>query len=133
MSQENVELVRAGFEAWNRRDIDSLMTRFSADVQWRLIGGFADLIGSDFKGRDGVRGFFTDMLETVGGQAEIETVLESDDRVVVIVSTAGTGGVSGTPSGMRWGQVYTFHGGQIASVDNYYEPADALEAVGLSE
>jgi ketosteroid isomerase-like protein len=63
----------------------------------------------------------------------IETVLEAGQRVVVIVRTEGTGDSSGTPASMRWGQVYTFRDQQIVAVDNYYEPKQALEAVGLSE
>ena len=69
----------------------------------------------------------------MGGQAEIETILDADGRVLVIVSTRGAGGVSGTPGGMRWGQAHTLRDGRIVAVDNYYSALEALEAVGLSE
>jgi ketosteroid isomerase-like protein len=35
MSQENVEVVRAGFEAWNHDDIDALLFLIHPDVEWR--------------------------------------------------------------------------------------------------
>jgi ketosteroid isomerase-like protein len=34
---------------------------------------------------------------------------------------------------LRGGQVYTFRGERIVAVDNYHDPNDALEALGLSE
>ena len=49
MSQENVELVRRGLQAFNERDIDAWLGCFTEDVEWRLIGGFGDLMGTAFK------------------------------------------------------------------------------------
>jgi ketosteroid isomerase-like protein len=34
MSQENVEIVRAAIDAWNRRDFDSLMNLVHEDVEF---------------------------------------------------------------------------------------------------
>jgi ketosteroid isomerase-like protein len=34
MSQENVEAVRQGIEAFNRRDLDAFVARLSPDVVW---------------------------------------------------------------------------------------------------
>ena len=133
MSQENVEIVRRGFQAFNDRDLDAMLDSLAEDVEWRLIGGFADMVGSEFRGRAGVRRFLIDIIESVGGRSEIETILEADDRVVVTVRSVGAGGTSGTPVTLRWGQVYTFCHGQISEVDNYYTANEALEAVGLSE
>jgi ketosteroid isomerase-like protein len=133
MSQENVEIVRQGFHAFNERDFDALLANFAEDVEWRLIGGFADLMGAEFRGRATVGRFLTDWVENLGGRGEVETVLEVDDRVVVIVRSVGAGGTSGAPATLRWRQVYTFRHGQISAVDNYYEASEALEAVGLSE
>jgi ketosteroid isomerase-like protein len=133
MSQENVEIVRKGFRAFNERDIDAALADYADDAQWRLIGGFADLMGSQFSGRDAVRGFFAEMIETIGGRAEIERIVDARDQVVVIVSATGVGGESGAPAAVRFGQVYSFRGGQVSVVDNYYDATEALEAVGLRE
>ena len=133
MSRENVEIVRAGFRAYNDRDIDALLANFTDDAEWRLIGGFADLMGSKFKGRDALREFFSDWLENLGGPSEPETILEADEQVVAIVSTVGTGGTSGATAVLRWGQIYSFREGKVSAVDNYYEASEALEAVGLRE
>ena len=133
MSRENVELVRRGYQAFNDRDLDAMVGNFTEDVEWRLIGGFADLMGAEFSGHDAVRHFVDDWLENLGGRAEIESILEAGDRVLVIARSVGVGGASGAPAEMRWGQVYSFRDGQVSAVDNYYEASDALNAVGLTE
>jgi ketosteroid isomerase-like protein len=50
MSQENVEIVRRAFRAFNDRDVDAMLANRSDDVELRLIGGFADLMGTEVMG-----------------------------------------------------------------------------------
>jgi ketosteroid isomerase-like protein len=133
MSQKNLEIVRQGFHAFNGRDFDAMLADYAEDVEYRLIGGFADLMEPELRGRAAVRAFLADWVENVGGQGEMEAVLEVEDRVVVIIHSEGAGSTSGAPATMRWAQVYSFRDGQISAVDNYYNPNEALEAVGLSE
>jgi len=47
--------------------------------------------------------------------------------------TTGAGDASGTPVELRGGVVYSFRGGQISELALYYEPGEALKAVGLAE
>jgi ketosteroid isomerase-like protein len=133
MSQENVELIRRAFKAFNDRDWDVIPVLFTDDVEWRLIGGFADVMGSDFRGHEGLRQWLTDWVDNLGVQTAIEAVYDVDDRVAIITRSVAAGGTSGAPATLRSGQVYFFRDGQISAVDNYYEASDALEAVGLSE
>jgi ketosteroid isomerase-like protein len=133
VSQANVEVVRRGFEAYRDGDLDAVVTNFAEDVHWRLIGGFAGLMGEEFTGRDGVLRFFAEFNEILGDRAEVESLLDAGEQVVAIVRTEGAGDASGAPAAMRWGQVFTFREGTICEVDNYYDAGEALEAVGLRE
>jgi ketosteroid isomerase-like protein len=133
MSQKKAEIVRRSFEAFNDRDIDAMLADWSDDVVMRLHGGFADLMGMEFEGHDGVRRWMNDWVGYLGVRAEIEAIHEAGDRVVVIACAAGAGDASGAPVELRGGQVYSFRGREICTVDNYYEANDALAAVGLSE
>jgi ketosteroid isomerase-like protein len=99
----------------------------------RLIGGFADLMGTEFRGHEGLRRFFNEWVGNLGVRGEMEAVLEAGDRVVVIARAQGAGDASGAPATIRSGQVYSFRDGRISAVDNYYEASEALEAAGLSE
>jgi ketosteroid isomerase-like protein len=38
MSQENVELLRRGIEAWNRRELDVWLDLGTPDVEWMPAG-----------------------------------------------------------------------------------------------
>ena len=133
MSQENVELVRSAFQAFNDRDWDAVPVLFTDDVVWRLIGGFADVLGTEFSGHEGLRRLLNEWIGTLGLRVEMEAVLEANDRVVVITRVMGTGGASGVPTTVRAGNVFFFRDGKISAVDSYYEASEALEAVGLSE
>ena len=133
MSQENVEMVHRAFQAFNDRDWDAVSVLCTEDVVWRLIGGFADVMGSEFRGYEGLRQWLTDWVDNLGVRSEIEAVFDVDDRVAVITRSVAAGATSGTPATLRSGQVYFFRDGKISVVDNYYEARDVLKAVGLSE
>jgi ketosteroid isomerase-like protein len=132
MAQENVEVIRAVMRGFNERD-ESLIERYDEQVEYRLIGGFAELAGPTLKGREAVLSFAWELIETLGAEMEIERLCEVDDRVLLIARTVGAGDESGVPIVQRWGQVYTFRAGKIVAVDNYWNAADALEAVELSD
>ena len=133
MSQENVEIVRRSIQAFNARDVDTMLQHWADDVTMRLIGGFADVMGAEFKGHEGVRHWVDEWVGNLGVEAEIQAIHDAGDRVVVIAVAAGAGEASGAPVELRAGQVYTFRDGLISAVDNYYEASAALDAVGLSE
>jgi ketosteroid isomerase-like protein len=133
VSQERIEIVRRSFEAFNERDFDAMLADWSDDVVMRLVGGFADLMGAEFKGHDGVRRWMDEWVGSLAVRAEIEDVFEAGDRVVVIARAAGAGEATGAPVEVRGGQVYSFRGRQICAVENYYDAREALASVGVAE
>jgi ketosteroid isomerase-like protein len=40
MSQENIEVVRSAFAAWNRGDLDAWLETFHPRAEWRTSGAF---------------------------------------------------------------------------------------------
>lgn len=133
MSQENVEIVHQVLEAWNRRAFDDAVRVAHEDVELHFIGGFADLIGEEFDGREGIVRFWRDILGTLGGQVTVEATLDAGERVAIISTVEGAGAESGAPAELRFGQVWTFRDGKVIRVDFYYEPNEALEAAGLPQ
>src|SRR6476620_10008774 len=101
MSQENVEIVRRAFDEWNRRDFDSLRDLFHEEVELHFIGGFADLVGTELRGRDAVFRFWRDLIGTLGGEFELGAADNAGGRVVTIATLRGVGGTSGVPSEIR--------------------------------
>ena len=133
MSQENVEAVHQVVDAWNRRDFDAAISVAHEDAEIHFIGGFADLIGEEYDGREGILRFWRDMLETIGGQVAVETTIDAGEQVVIITTVEGTGAESGVPVTLRFGQVWSFRDTKAIRLDLYYEPSEALEAAGLRE
>jgi ketosteroid isomerase-like protein len=131
MSQENVESIRRAFQAFNERDVDAMLADWADDVEMHLVGGFADLMGTEFKGHEGVRRWCDEWVENVDVRVEIEEIHDAGDRVVLVARAVGAGEASGAPVALRGGQIYTFREGLVISVDNYYEASEALEAAGL--
>ncbi len=107
MPSENVELVRRGYEAWNRGDVVA--------------------------GRDQVRAWLERFLEA-WEELEIEPtdLIEAGDRVVALVRFRALGKESKIRvEGGVDAHVWTVRDGNIVAVELYQGTREALAAVGL--
>src|SRR4051794_8494178 len=83
MQQENVDLVRRLFEAFNARDVDELVVLSTPDCEWLPFR--AQLEGTVYRGHDGIRRFVTDVDDDWDGyQIDPVEFRHSGDRVAVI-------------------------------------------------
>ena len=131
MSQENVEIVRRLWEAWERRDTEAVLVHYDPAIVWE--GGETGLGGS-YRGHEGVRQYFREWLDTFEGyDSKAETFIDAGDKVVVGSRVRGRGKASGVEVGMPGWQVYEVRDGLVIRVDFFQTEAEALEAVGLSE
>jgi ketosteroid isomerase-like protein len=132
MSQESVETVRAGYEAFNCGDFDSSTADFHPEVEWHVLADLPD--AQVYRGRDEIVRFFKMWRDAFEGfQAEIERIVDTGDRVVVFLAVSGSG--RGSDAEVRTpthGQFWTFEGDQVIRVEMVTEE-EALEAVGPSE
>ncbi len=62
MSQENVEIVRRIFEAWNAGDMDAIRELFGPDIIWRAPEGWPE--PGPYVGREAVMRQLGQMRET---------------------------------------------------------------------
>jgi uncharacterized protein len=131
MSQA-VEIVRGLFDVWNDGDLDSVKARFAEDVEWHELGGRLDRPRS--LDRETLGEGFASLFDTWQSyRLEPEEVRVVGDRVIAIVREVARGRSSGLEVEGRWGYVITVRGNQIARVDAYRDPAQALGAVGLTD
>jgi ketosteroid isomerase-like protein len=134
MSQENVEVVREGWDAWLRGDLPRLFGFFDADVVWDT-SHFRDWPESAYHGRPGVERFLGEWL-AVWDEYEMrldDLIVAADGRVVSLIHHCGKGRESGLALDMEMAQIATLRDGKITRLDNYDDRAEALEAVGLRE
>jgi uncharacterized protein len=131
MSQENVEIVRAGFEAWNAGDMDALGEVLAVDVVLRLPEGWPE--PGPYVGREAAMRQFEQNRETFD-EDRLEPTSEfigAGDRVVVRTIWRGVG--QGPESALEWTVILTVRKGRVINIDYFWDHAEALEAMGLSE
>ncbi len=134
MSQENVELVKSCAEAYVAGDRDAYVAFCAEDVEvCPDVSRFPD--AEPFRGREEFRRFIADIDEgwEGGGSALISEVFPLGDRVVARSDWGGRGRASGVDLRSNLTVVYTIQDGEIVKIEYFFDHAQALEAVGLSE
>ena len=132
MSQENVEIVRHAYEAWNEGDFETLLQALDPDVELHLPEGGVNV--GIRRGRKAVREFLEDDLDVWGDlTAEPESFFVAGEQVVVFLRIRATGKGSGAETETRPAHLVTLRTGKIARVVVFPVRGEALEAGGLSE
>ena len=134
MSQEDVEVIRRGWDAWLRGDLAGLAATFAPDIVWDT-SHFHDWPESQYHGVEGVERFLHEWLYVWDDyEAGVDDVVATPDgRVISLIWHRGRGRNSGVAMEMEMAQVATVRDGKITRLDNYEDRAEALEAVGLRE
>jgi ketosteroid isomerase-like protein len=133
MSQDNVEIVRRTYPAFNRRDIPAFLESLDPDVEWMPI--MAALEGRVYRGHAGVRQW----IEELAADWELFEVHTEDfrdlgDRVLVLGHWRARGRGSGVQlenQAAAW--LSEVKGGKVVRMRTYSDRREALEAAGLSE
>ena len=132
MSQENVDLVRASFQAWNE-GFAALAELFAPDIEWRAIEGAPDDVGP-MHGLDAVRAYAQDWFDHFDDlRLEPEELIEAGEHVIAVQRLSGRAKASGVETELRYSVAYTIRGGRIVHGREYLTRAEALEAVGVRE
>jgi ketosteroid isomerase-like protein len=131
MSQENVELVRATYVAFNRRDFDAALALWHDSITWRTLFSVETAV---LRGKQEIRAAWEGQIEALDVRIDILELTSLDETRILGVGTwRGRGLDSGAPVEQTATQVFTVEGGKIRSVETYASKDEALEAVGLSE
>jgi ketosteroid isomerase-like protein len=129
MSQENIEIVSAFLDAYNRGDLDSAFEYLHPDIESR---GYE---GRDERGRElAIEGFLCWRQEWESFTSELDEFIDlGDDRAVVICRDRGRGRRSGAEIQAQTGEIWAFKDGKISGLFQYRNAEEALEAAGLRE
>src|SRR5689334_5899006 len=131
MSHENVEIVRASFEAWNAGDMDALRDLYHEDAVTRGLDNWPE--AGPNVGRVAVMRQYARMRESVDTDSvEVQAEpVDIRDRVAVRSSWRASG--RGPELKMEVTAVFTVRNRLIQRVDFFWDHAEAVEGVGLSE
>jgi ketosteroid isomerase-like protein len=130
MSEENVELIRRGFAAFDEGDVTELLKPLSED----LVTHRFDPDAATYHGKEGFLQATADWIE---GFAEFsvagEEFIDAGERVVVRVHQTARGEASGAPVEGDFWFVFAIAGGKVVRCDIYIDKGRAFEAAGLEE
>ncbi len=128
MSQENVDLMRRGYEHF----LASGEIRANPELVWDVSRlGWPDQ--QIYDGAAGANQFNAEWADAWDDwEMEPEEFIDAGERVVVILSQRGRSKATGIPVEMRFAQVWTLRDGHAVRMEMYASVEEALDAVGLS-
>jgi len=135
VSQENVEALRQGLEAVNRRDKAAWLAACDPDLE--------NIPPSDWPESEPIRGsglvydFYVEAQDAWGDESSpythVELIDAGADTVAAQVSAEVRGNASGASVPWSYWQVVTFRDGKALRIEWFADRAEALKAVGLEE
>jgi ketosteroid isomerase-like protein len=138
MSEENVEVVRQAFEAWDAAwvsgadNFGELLALFDDDLVTRRLAPLPD--PGIWQGRDGMLAVLAEWMDTFDDfRIRGEEFIDAGDHVVLRVAQEGRGYGSGTPVAATFWFVIGIRGEKMATLDMYATNEQALEAAAGSE
>jgi uncharacterized protein len=89
MAHPNEDLVRRGFDAFSKGDVDALRELFDQDAVWHAPG--RSPLAGDHRDVDAILGFFARTMELTRGtfRVELHDVLANDDHAVALYTVRG--------------------------------------------
>jgi len=134
MSQENVDLLRRGYEHVVRTG-ELLGEICHADVVWDTTT-FAPS-GLNLKkcvGLDETNSWLAQWTEAFESWSlDVEEVFDAGDQMVVFVRQHAKARQGGPEVEMPFAQVWTFRDGLVARMEMYFDRSEALAAAGLAD
>lgn len=132
MSRENVEKVRGGIEAFNRRDFEGALVYLRDDVTWERFLSRAETTAPVVRGKEQLRAAWESQVEALDLRVEPEEFIPVGDRVIVPMRMVAHGSASEIALTVPVIWVWTFgEDGLAASVEAFETREDALNAAGL--
>jgi taurine dehydrogenase small subunit len=133
MSQENFEMVRRAFDAYNRGDLDAVVTDFASDCEYVSSGALPGGRGV-YQGPEGYKrfiGWIKDEFEDA--HVDVNDLTDAGDRVLASLTLRGRGRQSGAATTWDLWHVWTVRSGRFVHGQAFTSKTEALEAAGLSE
>ena len=132
MSQENVEIVRRAFAAFERDGLAGMLPHFDCEIEWTTTDGHIE--PATYRGYEGVLHYLGTMAREFDGiRLEAQELIDAGEQVVVTWRVHGREKLSGARVEMTLTSVSLLCDGKIVRVRNYSDKTQALEAVGLRE
>jgi len=134
MSQENLDLVRAIYDAFAAGDIGGVLARMSPDIVWNEAENFPYADGNPYCGPQAVlNGVFARIgAEWDGFEAVAEELLDAGDTIVALGRYRGTCKATGRAMDAQLAHVWRIAGGKAARFQQYTDTLQAARVTGAA-
>ena len=135
MSEENIDAMRRGAEAFNRRDLDAMLEEVDSEIEWAaalpvILGGETTVS----RGHEAVREMFRELFDVLDEiRVEYTDVRDLGDRLFCAGHLWTRGRESGVETESPYFAVVGMKNGKAVRMSTYLDRDEALEAAGLSE
>jgi ketosteroid isomerase-like protein len=132
MMRDEVEMLRAGYEALNRGDWDVAFRLAHSDFEWKTDNRLPN--AGTYRGREEIARFLADQRQPFDEVVQVpEEFFEKGNQVVVFVRMGSRPKGSSSFTESHIAHVWTFRDGKAARAEAYAEREKALDAVGLTK
>src|SRR5919109_4932977 len=119
---QNLDIIRRGYEAFGRGDLDALLSLFDENIDWVTPGPPELPTAGTRRGRQEVAGFFRTLNEVF----EIEQFTPREfmvqgDRVIVTGDEVARVRGSSTPFNVQWAHAFELRNGLVVSFREYFD------------
>jgi ketosteroid isomerase-like protein len=129
--------IRLAVEAYNRRDLDAVVTGYRSDLEYYPYREFveAGLAEPCYHGPSGYRAYIEATYEVWGTGVRLDPteLIDMGDRLVLLADMPMRAQASGVPLAQTYAGVSTIKDGRVIRQDDFLNRAEALEAVGLQD
>jgi ketosteroid isomerase-like protein len=127
VTSERATTIRRFFDAFNRRDFESLIAEVGDDT---VLEEWVGMPGSEtFRGRDGVRRAFESWFESWEWlQASPNEIEEAGGAVLVTIDQVGRGSASGAEVSLRSWSIYEFDGSTVTRITFFTDHETVMAA-----
>jgi ketosteroid isomerase-like protein len=131
MSEENIDVVRGTFDAFQARDLDDFLNHMDPEVEYRSL--ILEVEGV-YHGHDGMRAWWENVLSVFPDWSpRVEEAREVGDRVLSRVRAEGSGTGSGIALDRDIWHLAEVRDGRLTSSAFFRTEQEALEAAGRHE
>ena len=134
MSQENVEIIRRGYELYAAGDLEGVAALFSADAEVADTAGLgtSELAPGTRRGPEGFVRVIEEARESFEDfRTEPEDFIDAGDVVVVPARISGRGRTSGATQEAHLVHLWALRDGKVIRAEVYRTVEEALDAAGL--
>jgi ketosteroid isomerase-like protein len=130
MCNQNEWIVREAFLAYSRGDVARMMEFVDPDLEWTDVGSGANGSARVRTGRDELEQVLRQQASS-GLQAELEEVIASGEKVMLVMRTPGLGLARSQSPGDKTYDVVTVRDGMIVGLCACQDRAAARSLIGI--